>query len=204
MSISSGDLDTFGAAIEDMDLFGASSINPNDMRNNCVSVSIAHFQYYSTVEEFWQTTYGHSLPDKPIRESEAKDMIARCNIEFQWIKYKSDAPGTAYQMFLQNKQTFLEHGGLFMFKNDKNKPGHCINLIPGMGHTPTTYELLDFQRESWGVNREKDVKEALKIVVGYQTKDNRSSKEKQALWTRGSSWVLGRVEESQKRSRNGS
>jgi len=50
MAVSTGILDGFGQALNNIG-FRRSYLNPNDMQNNCVSVSIAAMLHYDTLED---------------------------------------------------------------------------------------------------------------------------------------------------------
>jgi hypothetical protein len=82
MSITTGDLDSFGKALEEIEFWGASSTNPNDMRNNCVSVSLARMEHYRDVGHLWESLYCEPLPDTPLKLSQVKDLVRLTNYEF--------------------------------------------------------------------------------------------------------------------------
>ena len=106
MTTDSGNLDTFGATLNNIGFWGASRLNPNNMQNNCVSVSVANMEYYRTVGELWNEIYKYPLPDNPLNLVQIEDMVRRTNYQFRWVAFRSgtiDSQAvTAYDLMRYN------------------------------------------------------------------------------------------------------
>ena len=96
MAVESGKLDTFGKALDKIGFWGSSSTNPDDMKNKCVSVSLARADHYKDVKELWEDILGQSLPDRPLQFSEIMYLIERTGIKYQWVKFVATNGKTAY------------------------------------------------------------------------------------------------------------
>ena len=86
LRLSHGSETSFGRALEPLNLFGNSRLNPRDMKNNCVSVTLARLMEFSNVHDFWKDLFGHDLEDKPLDEKAIQDMLTRIVWTFEWVK----------------------------------------------------------------------------------------------------------------------
>jgi hypothetical protein len=73
----SGDLSNDGLdnALNSIDFWSASSINPRQMTNDCVSVSLAVQNYYRDTYNTWQTLYSQPPPDVGLTFSQIKSHL---------------------------------------------------------------------------------------------------------------------------------
>jgi hypothetical protein len=190
MTTTSGTLNTFGDALNNMGFWGASNINPNNMQNNCVSVSVAHMEYYTTVEDFWRDIYNAPLPDQPLNLWQIEDMIRRTQYQFRWVEFKSGTIDsqhvTAYDLLRFNFPARGDGGSkgprgrpLALYKR-RDGSGHCVTAayelpeaVGTPGHPrvvegePTEFTFQDWQHGE-GVDCAWDVMAADSIIIGYQ------------------------------------
>ena len=155
MSETYGTLDNFDNALEKIGFWGSSCLNPNNMKNNCVSVSVARLEFYRSVDDLWNDIYGSALPDSPLSFDEIIGLLRRTGFEYNWEKFSSlvtsQGTKTAFEMMEEN---FYNLGGLYTggkisedginhwpdrlkrpqkgtglicyIRNDKT--GHCVNM----------------------------------------------------------------------------
>lgn len=142
MPATEGPLSTFGDSLQSQNFWGASSINPNGMQNNCVSVATARLHYYPTVEALWQDIYGQPLPDNPLSFSQIVDILGRTGWTYRWKACSADANSnkTAYQTtletFAQSTQNQIEGIPanaipamcLYTWKVGNQTGGHAVNM----------------------------------------------------------------------------
>ncbi|KAL2075984.1 hypothetical protein VTL71DRAFT_927 [Oculimacula yallundae] len=88
-----GDLSTIGSGL---DLFGVSTLNPNQFLNNCVSVTITKILAYSNVHAFWQDTLQGDLPDEPLSLDQTKQLLRKTGWGFEWRVYRPCNGKSAY------------------------------------------------------------------------------------------------------------
>ncbi|KAM0559838.1 hypothetical protein ACHAPJ_003786 [Fusarium lateritium] len=166
--MSQGDLETFGEALESIDFWGASNLNPNDMRNNCVSVSLARLQNYITVDELWKDTYGRPLPDKPLNFNQISELLRRTQWEYRWKTFMP-AAGDKQSAFQKLTNSFSpDYPTAFMMLYTRaNGSGHAINGIYDFADwkLPVDWIFWDYQRTSEGENRRSEVERATKIIT---------------------------------------
>ena len=172
MATEPGSLDTWGAALDQMDFWGASQTNPNDMKNNCVSVSVARMAYYRTVEDLWKKTYSKPLPDKGLSFQQIVDLLRRLGLRYEWKKFYS-VPGGKSAFELMHT-TFYRNVNEVMLACYKrvNGSGHCIVVA----HWPSDFineigdlTFWDFQHSEDGncSYLRADVAAAKEILVFY-------------------------------------
>ncbi|KAL8923489.1 MAG: hypothetical protein Q9208_004617 [Pyrenodesmia sp. 3 TL-2023] len=190
MAAESGNLDTFGEALDKIDFWGSSSTNPDDMRNNCVSVSTARMDHYKDVEELWKDLYGHSLPDRALKFPEILHLLRRTGYDFGWKKFVAIGKKTAYQVFDStdytgnpyDKPASGDDDMLFCYTR-KDGSGHCVNYlreslkVQYTEQAPFHYQakriFLDFQRHQdgdGGPQLKADIEAAEKIIVLFSVK----------------------------------
>lgn len=193
----SGDLTTFGAALDSIGFWGASRLNPNDMCNNCVSVSLARMLNYDNVEKLWQALYGAPLPDAPLTFDQVLEMVGRTNHRWKWTVFAprtrtldwtrakiamsahdhfvwSCAPNFNTQKALQMYGWRDEQMSLLLYIREDGT-GHCINAISYCkttrirDHHGVVWDFRDFQHDNNGQPDVclEEVKQATRIVVLY-------------------------------------
>lgn len=135
MATSFGSLDTLGQALDNIGFRGASYLNPKNMQNNCVSVSVAQMLGMDTLEDLWQETYGYPLADRPLDFAEVTDLLQRSKFDFLHATFDSVPGGkTAYQLLVAQKTSLFTT----IEKYIQNKPvnpysprarGGAVNMI---------------------------------------------------------------------------
>src|SRR5436305_9403164 len=70
---------------------GPSSLNPADMKENCVSVTFAKIMEYPNVNEFWYATLGYTQKDRGLRDHEIEDLLNRTGWEVRRLTYTSSS-----------------------------------------------------------------------------------------------------------------
>lgn len=188
---------SFGRSLDNIGFWGASSINPNDMRNNCVSVAVARMLDFETVEDLWKAVFGRNLPDQPLDKSQVFDLLTKAKMSFQYAEFQSTPGGlTAFQSFQSVSDAlfrdvvseYLErwvdvkdyvHMLVCYIRNDSF--GHCVN---GYYHpngryagpkwtcndvpTPGIVNLEDNQHKQQYHFVQQDVMSAKHILILYE------------------------------------
>ena len=86
LRLAHGNATTFGGALEPFNPFGRAKLNPRDMENNCVSVTLTRMLEFNNVHEFWKKHFGKDLEDRPLDEKAIQDMLVRIGWTFEWVK----------------------------------------------------------------------------------------------------------------------
>lgn len=92
----SGDLTTFGTAIE------RAGLHPSGLVNNCVSIAIAvaHLEWYDNIHESRLAIYNRQLPDRPLYKDDIRDTLGRTGWNYSWKTFcgdKSQGKGSAFE-----------------------------------------------------------------------------------------------------------
>lgn len=159
-----GDLSTLGSGL---DLFGISTLNPNQFLNNCVSVTIAKTLGYSNVHEFWKDTLGGDLPDKPLSFGQIKQLLHKTGWEFKWKVYQPSGGKSAHH----NLRTDLVEGPgwgpfrMVAYTRDGGI-GHCVVSGPvcELDHNP---EFTCYQQETHGIDVSHEVQASDRLFMFF-------------------------------------
>lgn len=159
MAATTGSLETFANALSSVDFFGKSNLNPNNMQNNCVSVSVAHLDYYRDVYQLWDDLYRKPLEDKPLGFPDIKKLLERTKYKYKWSRYdeRKTASGSvksAYEVFLDkfDRDDDTDCQMLFLYTRRSAGGGHCVNLYyaPDWEGDPEhiILDFMDFQHDA--------------------------------------------------------
>lgn len=164
----SGDLTTFGTAIEH------AGLNPHGFVNNCVSVAVAHLEWYDNVHELWQAIYNYQLPDGPLQENKIRDMLGLTGWKYSWKTFygdKSQGKGSAFEQTMAHLRDVMQYdeSGLVLFRRPDGS-GHAVNfhvMVPQDWKTPFGFDVnfVDFQLNKAGEFCQEDVSSAVQISV---------------------------------------
>ncbi|KAI1454743.1 hypothetical protein F4805DRAFT_438294 [Annulohypoxylon moriforme] len=174
-SAKKGDLETFGAALDSIGFWGASNLNPKNMQNNCVSVAVAHMEYYETVHELWKYIYGRDLPDRPLQFIDVLKLLGQTGWKYQWNRYssKTNSDGkvkSAAAVMMENFRGPDYDELCLVLYYRYNGTGHAINMEFEVADwkSPVGFNFLDYQHSSEGSCDRKDLDTAKDIVVLYR------------------------------------
>ncbi|CAK3912159.1 Hypothetical predicted protein [Lecanosticta acicola] len=178
----------FASRLDQIGFWGASSTNPNDMKNNCVSVTFARMFWYSTVHEFWDDVYGRSKPwpDRALTKQQILAMLRHVGFKFHTTEYKpsknsrGEVAKTAYQSFLEKPPANGSDGTIAFCYLRKDGSGHFV-LYMQTGRSGAPAASKEFQDFQHGCNSQR--------VQGRLMDDVRGAKWIMVLHT--SEWVGG-------------
>ena len=163
----SNPLQTFGDAMKNVSLWGASDVNPDDMRNNCVSVALAHLLGYNNVYELWAATYGGNLPDEPLPLLGIADLLDKTGWKFKWEIFFGKGTQSVFEAMLSQ----IQCPGIaipVLLYGRANNTGHAVNALfrkePPLFNTKLS-ELRDYQRSKDGTADLDDLKHAVRICA---------------------------------------
>jgi hypothetical protein len=159
-----GSIETFSEALTFSGLYGASTINPDNMSNNCVSVSIAKCLDFESVKELWRHTYGCDLPDQPLQVQEIEDLIRRTGWDFHWVMHVPKEGRDAYDVLVRQHHLDISRYGAISaaayLRTDGS--GHCVVLSARNVPAPLCY-----QHSNDGQYITEELKTAASIIVFY-------------------------------------
>ncbi|VUC25108.1 unnamed protein product [Clonostachys rosea] len=167
---------------QSLDAFGLSTLNPNQLQNSCVSVTIAKLLAFRDVHHFWRDTIGGDLPDAVLTLDDIQELLRRTRWQFRWRAYKPEAGKSAYSLLVKDM-----YKDVYAFKPDTGilwgtlysrdgRPGHCVVSGPlaNVGSLPRpTHKSLDthmftcYQFDTYGVNVEHEVQAADKLLLFF-------------------------------------
>lgn len=185
MAMETGDLTTLAEAVDSKTIFGAPDLNPNDIRNTCVSVALAYMDNHRTIEELW-----HALrPSQPIPTTgldfrRALKLMEETGWTYKWVYFASSGTrrSWAYDDLVEYLSTARHppFADTLMVLYKRHGRGHAINLE--YGNVPMTkvedawrkrewrefWHFSDFSVEGARADEEaviKDLKPAIDIFV---------------------------------------
>jgi hypothetical protein len=166
MEANIGNLSTFLDAVDAMGFYGATHINPTDMKNNCVSVSVCRLLGYKNVQELWMATYGKVLPDQPMGEADIINLFSKAGWSFQWQRFRPDPNNSAHAVMLRDiiiRYTTLR---VVLYRR-MDGSGHAVNAIFSnlMGEGPRILRLADWQSHAMGEPVPGDLEGAVEITT---------------------------------------
>ncbi|KAK9418686.1 hypothetical protein SUNI508_07943 [Seiridium unicorne] len=166
MDVNMGDLSTFTNALDQMGFYGASATNPNDMRNNCVSVSVCRLLGYNNVHDLWRATHGYDLPDQPLTEAGIVDLFSRAGWTFQWQRFRQETNLSAYQVMLRDIVIRFTTLRVVLYIR-ANGSGHAVNAVFSnlLGEGPQLLRLVDWQSHHMGAPVVGDLEGAVNITT---------------------------------------
>ena len=167
-SIHTGDLKTFGQCLDHMNLWG-SDVNPNNMNNNCVSVSLCRLLGYANVYDCWGDTTKHNLPDQPLNIAQIVQLLAMTGWNFRWQLFEPQPAQseTAFQLLLSRMQlnsNLPSYPVIAYIRSDKT--GHAVNgsFESQFGRTVLT-DLRDYQQSTSGATDRADLEKSVAIMT---------------------------------------
>ncbi|CAG9948299.1 unnamed protein product [Clonostachys rosea f. rosea IK726] len=170
-----GDVSTFG---QSLDAFGFSTLNPSQLQNSCVSVTIAKLLAFRDVHHFWRDTIGGDLPDAELTLDDIQELLRRTRWQFKWRAYKPEAGKSAYSLLLKDVYASKPDTGILwgtLYSRD-GRPGHCVVSGPlaNIGSLPRptdksldTHMFTCYQSDTYGVNVEHEVQAADKLLLFF-------------------------------------
>lgn len=171
-----GDLSTFG---QSLDAFGFSTLNPRQLQNSCVSITLAKLLAFRDVHHFWRETIGGDLPDNGLTMDNIQDLLRRTRWQFEWRAYKSKGSKSAYSALLkdlytsQPEKTGILWGTLY---SREGKAGHCvasgpvanIGSFPRSTPSPLGIQMFTcYQSDSYGVDVGHEVQAADDLLLFF-------------------------------------
>ncbi|KAI6083466.1 hypothetical protein F4821DRAFT_191611 [Hypoxylon rubiginosum] len=190
----SGDLETFGVALQSINFWGPSEMNPRNMQENCVSVAIAHMEFYETVHDLWNAVYQKDLVDKALDFDQMLDLLKHTGMKYEWKKYSSQIrqDGTiemsAYDNFARDAQGLDQKLPSLIAFMRFDATGHAVNLERA---TPDYQSLADvafkdYQHDSMGADARADAQQAESIILLWKSGfvDTSQSQKLNREWTR--------------------
>lgn len=173
-NIQSGDCNTWGNAVESMIASFANGpgtkVNPNDMRNNCVSVATSRLLGYANVHELWQDAYGQDMPDQPLTMRQFAMLVLAAGWYVRWQQFQPTWGVSAYNVMLTNMQ-FSNVGGyttpFVVLYRRADGSGHAVNatITPRGGGSAEIILLSDWQADKRGHPVIGDLEGAVDIVA---------------------------------------
>lgn len=175
---------TFGDALGNI-VYGISTINPDNLCNNCVSVSLAHLLDFDNVEALWQKLLGTSMPDQALNIYQVSALLDKTDYIFRGEGFSASATRSAYQNFVKSykptvsdssaipaRQLNTQQTVVLILYTRADGSGHCVNGIrESFGRPYETKHLkwrfVDYQHDEDGqpAGLEADVKNAKDIIV---------------------------------------
>lgn len=157
-------------------LYGSSSLNPTNMTQNCVSVTLAKLLAHKDVYELWHDTYGSPLSDSPMSIDDVVNLVHRTGWSFRWEEYWI-YPHLSTTECLRDADT-LGHGygcltALLYFRPDGS--GHCVVRDLSKAFVPLCYQF-----DEDGTSFESDIKTNAKTVCLLRLKCPANTKMHQA------------------------
>ena len=150
--ISSGTVSTFGLPLSQV--FGQSKLNPNNFKNNCVSVSIARLLSYRDVDDLWADTYRYPLPDHPLDYTAIIDLIQRTGWHFKWECYRLKPGKPIWKSLDPYDSLNLIDGALAaLLYSRPDGTGHCVVW----GDMVSSHVPICFQRHDEGTDLTHDI-----------------------------------------------
>ncbi|KAK3116081.1 hypothetical protein LTR53_003923 [Teratosphaeriaceae sp. CCFEE 6253] len=172
MATTSGDLSSFGDALDSTGFWGASSVNPSNMQSNCVSVSLAIMEGFATVDELWEYLawkgQDEMLPFGQVLQLLRRKQIER-SYDYKWTRFQSTDDKSAAVAFTERygKAGLAGPGGpikssdqRFMFLYRGADYGHCIV----MGKSGGKLSFCDYQHDEAAIEWER-IEAAAEIIV---------------------------------------
>ncbi|KAK4124721.1 hypothetical protein N657DRAFT_330630 [Parathielavia appendiculata] len=151
MEVNTGNMSTFFGAVDAMGFYGATNINPTDMRNNCVSVSLCRLLGYANVQQLWRAAYGYDLPDQPLSERGIRNLCGLTGWLFQWQRFNQEPGVSAYDVMMRDIQIRFTTLRAVLYIR-ANGTGHAVNAFFSnvMGEGPRILLLADWQSHQMG------------------------------------------------------
>jgi hypothetical protein len=109
----------FVEILEAVHLYGYSSLNPNRMSNNCVSVTLAKILGYADVHELWDQLLGAQLLDQPLGEADMQWLLNKTGLRFVFRVIHDSSWGSGP---FQNNKHFIANMVHWKVKRNKTKP----------------------------------------------------------------------------------
>lgn len=153
--VATGEISTWGTMLSAV--CGASTLNPTNMINNCVSVSLAKLLDYKDVHELWNDIYGRPLPDNPMSTDQIVDLVQRTGWSFRWENYRI-YPHLSVNECLRGAMEVGNHHGCAkaVLYARPDSTGHCVVL--------DILQPLCYQHDSDGEDVEEDIKANAEMV----------------------------------------
>jgi hypothetical protein len=170
-----GDLSTFG---QSLDAFGFSTLNPSQLQNNCVSITLAKLLAFRDVHDFWRDTIGGDLPDTELTLDEIQELLRQTRWQFKWRAYKTKGSKSAYSLLLKDLYTSQPEMGILWgtLYSREGRGGHCVvsGPVANIGSLPrSTADSLDiqmftcYQSDTYGVNVGHEVQAADNLLLFF-------------------------------------
>lgn len=131
MALETADLSNYAAALETF--FGANDLNPNDVRNTCVSVALAYMDNHRDIEELWRAVRpGQLIPDKGLSFRDALGLMQLTGWQYKWVRFRSSGTRQtwAYEdlvRYLSTNHPPYPDTFMVLYKRPSGR-GHAINL----------------------------------------------------------------------------
>ncbi len=166
METNIGDISTFFGAVEAMGFYGVTNINPDDMRQNCVSVSLCRLLGYPDVYALWRATYGYNLIDQPLNEQGIRNLCGLTGWLFQWQRFYPQGGLSAYNVMLRDIQVRFTTMRVVLYTRADNT-GHAVNAIFSnvLGEGPRVLMVADWQSHHMGEPVAGDLEAATSIIT---------------------------------------
>lgn len=166
MEVNTGTMSNFFGAVNAMGFYGATNINPTDMRNNCVSVSLCRLLGYANVQQLWRATYGYDLPDQALDEQGIRNLCGLTGWLFKWDRFNPKGNLTAYEVMMSEMKIRFTTLRVVLYTRTDGT-GHAVNAfignVPGLG--PRILLLADWQAHQMGQPVPGDLEAATSIIT---------------------------------------
>lgn len=152
MAVKSGDITTLDAAVDWKTLFGTNDLNPNNVRDTCVSVALAWMDNYPNIEALWHSVRpGQPIPPRPLPFKEAVSLSRATGWQYEWKFFRSSkSKGTwAYHdlvRYLESNHPPFPDTFLVLYERP-NRSGHACNLEYGLA--PFQDPRDAFKKRDW-------------------------------------------------------
>jgi hypothetical protein len=140
-------------------------LNPNQLLNNCVSVTITKILAFRNVHEFWHTILGGDLPDTPLGISQIIKLLNLTGWDFTWKIYQACDKKSAHHHLKLDvfDQPRLGNFRALVYTRDGGA-GHCV-VSGAAAEMESSYEFACYQQETYGRNVLHEVQAAEKLFM---------------------------------------
>lgn len=154
MIMKGGDISSFAAAVDWQSLFATNDLNPNDVRNTCVSVALAYIDNYRNIEELWSAVRpGQPIPSTGLSFANALSLMEETGWRYKWVYFCSSGTRKtwAYDDLVQYLSSNHPPSGIpdtfmVLYKRPSGR-GHAINLE--YGTAPFQRPEDAFKKREW-------------------------------------------------------
>lgn len=152
MALKAGDISTLDAAVDWRTLFGTNDLNPNNVRDTCVSVALAYMDNYRNIEELWHSVRpGQRIPSTPLSFNSAVSLTKATGWQYKWVYFRSSGSKKTWAYddlvkYLSNNHPPFSDTFMVLYKRPSGR-GHAINLEYGLA--PFTDPRDAFKKREW-------------------------------------------------------